>query len=775
MTIDKSEQVELLNRVNELQEKQASLQRELFNLQRQIRNLPVEEPVLFNNTNAEPLRETTIQTKPAQKSSIKKTRQLSPVQEFWKSTGIDSELEKFVGENLINKIGIAVLIIGVGIGTKYAIDNDLISPLVRIILGYLVGFGLAGFALRLKSKYLNFSAVLSSGAMAVFYFITYAAHSYYNLFPQITGITIMVAITALTVFLALQYNRQVIAHFGLVGAYIIPYLLKDPFSNVVILFVYMTILNIGILIVSAKKLWKPLNYVALAATWIIFLSWAASSNYNNRLGICITFLAVFFLIFHLVFLLYKLKIKEKFAVDDAIFLLINAAVLFITGYVSISMHETAHVFLGLFTFFNSVVYAITALFVFKINANDQKLQNWYIAFALALFTLAIPVQLGNFETAIIWSFEAVTVFLIGRYKKSMFFEISSHLIMLSLFFITVNNWTSSFYDLYRGEIQQMITPILNFQFLASLTAVISFTAIFLFSNHAKSKYINNQLTPEIFKILFPILFLLIVYFTFYTEINLYWGNRQIDKFYSLNENGVWIRTSGQTNSSLDGFRNIWLLNYTLIFALIISFINYKWIHKIAVSAFNLIFHAFIAILFLTVCIVWINELFQTHLNPPTNLAFPSNSFYVGIRYLEYALFIMLLFSLFRWIIPLLNISKLKVLFDIAVCIAIVRILSNELISWFSISGSSEIYKYGLSVLWGVLSLIAVGYGIWSRKKHLRITGIAFFGITLLKLFFYDLTNLETIPKTLVFILTGGLLLVVSYLYNKYTNKIFGEN
>jgi hypothetical protein len=243
----------------------------------------------------------------------------------------------------------------------------------------------------------------------------------------------------------------------------------------------------------------------------------------------------------------------------------------------------------------------------------------------------------------------------------------------------------------------------------------------------------------------------------------------------LNENGVWIKTSGQKNSILDGFRNIWLLNYTLVFALIISYINFKWMHKIAVSAFNLLFHGIIALLFLTACIGWINDLFQIHLNSPTNMAFPSNSFYVGIRYLEYALFVMLLFSLFRWIIPLLNISKLMVLFDIVVCIAIVRILSNELISWFSISGSSEIYKYGLSVLWGILSLFAVGYGIWSRKKHLRITGIAFFGITLLKLFFYDLTNLETIPKTLVFMLTGGLLLVVSFLYNKYTKKIFGEN
>ena len=38
------------------------------------------------------------------------------------------DFEKFIGENLISKIGIIVLVLGVGIGAKYAIDNNLISP-----------------------------------------------------------------------------------------------------------------------------------------------------------------------------------------------------------------------------------------------------------------------------------------------------------------------------------------------------------------------------------------------------------------------------------------------------------------------------------------------------------------------------------------------------------------------------------------------------------------------------------------------------------------------
>ena len=97
------------------------------------------------------------------------------------SESAKADLEKFIGENLISKIGILVLIIGVGIGVKYSIDNNLISPLARVILAYLFAFGLVALAIWLKPKYLNFSAALLSGGMAILYFVTYFAYSAYLL------------------------------------------------------------------------------------------------------------------------------------------------------------------------------------------------------------------------------------------------------------------------------------------------------------------------------------------------------------------------------------------------------------------------------------------------------------------------------------------------------------------------------------------------------------------------------------------------------------------
>ncbi len=163
------------------------------------------------------------------------------------------DFEKFVGENLISKIGILITIIGVGIGAKYSIDNNLISPTARIVLGYIVGLGLMGFGIKLKTNYNSFSAVLVSGAISILYFITYFAFGFYDLIPQELAFGLMFLFTVFSIVAALNYDRQVIAHIGLVGAYAVPFLLGDSEGSANFLFSYIAIINIGVLTIAYKK------------------------------------------------------------------------------------------------------------------------------------------------------------------------------------------------------------------------------------------------------------------------------------------------------------------------------------------------------------------------------------------------------------------------------------------------------------------------------------------------------------------------------------------
>ena len=75
-------------------------------------------------------------------------------------------------------------------------------------------------------------------------------------------------------------------------------------------------------------------------------------------------------------------------------------------------------------------------------------------------------------------------------------------------------------------------------------------------------------------------------------------------------------------------------------------------------------------------------------------------------------------------------------------------------------------------------IINVFIKLFANKKWLKssISTINFIGRDdTRKLFFYDLAALSTVSKTIVLVILGIILLIVSFLYNKYKEIIFGDD
>jgi uncharacterized membrane protein len=518
-----------------------------------------------------------------------------------------------------------------------------------------------------------------------------------------------------------------------------------------------------------------LSYLALVATWVIFISWFGSENYNNQLGICLTFLALFFLIFYSVFLSYKLVLKEKFRIDDILFLLINSGILYIIGYIALNSMENSKEYLGLFTLINAIIHCTTAYIIHKTKLEDKNLFYWAIGMVIVFVTATIPIQFNDYITAILWAVEAAVIFWYGRTKRINIYEIASYVLIILLLIISATNWTSVSYNFRSNEIEKIFTPIFNFDFLSSLIVILSFA--FIYYMNGKSEITENENQSQelyIFKILFPIMFIMVVFFSFYTEINLYWNNVQIKSSFELDRAGVWINQFGGLNKDVSLFKGIWILNYSLLFVSILSFINFRWLKNLNFNALIPILNSIMILIFLITGLGFLAELRKSYLNPDLVPNFDVSIFHLLIRYVAYVFFALLLYSTYRFVIPGLAKKIYDKVFEVTFSITIIWLCSSELINWLSISGSSEVYKHGLSILWGVFSFILIAYGIWKMKKHIRITAMVLFAGTLLKLFFYDLTNLETVPKTIVFLAIGILLLIVSFLYNKYKHVISEE-
>jgi uncharacterized membrane protein len=63
----------------------------------------------------------------------------------------------------------------------------------------------------------------------------------------------------------------------------------------------------------------------------------------------------------------------------------------------------------------------------------------------------------------------------------------------------------------------------------------------------------------------------------------------------------------------------------------------------------------------------------------------------------------------------------------------------------------------LTVAWGVEAIALLAGGFALRDRVLRLSGLALFLVCTLKLFFWDLRNLETLPRIVSFIVLGLLL------------------
>ena len=688
-----------------------------------------------------------------------------------KTPKIMVDWEKFIGENLINKIGIAITILGVGIGAKYTIEHDLISPLTRVILGYLVGLSLLGFGIRLKEKYTHFSAVLVSGAMAILYFMTFAAYSFYQLFPQSPAFVIMAIFTVFTVFAALRYDQQVIALIGLVGAYAVPFLLSDDAGNVSVLFSYMAIINIGILVIAFKKYWKILYFSAFVLTWLIFFTWYRPEyKSEDHYGLALSFLFVFFVTFYATFLSFKLVKKEKFETADILLLLANSFIFYGFGYDILNGHETGAQLLGLFTLGNALIHFIVGIIIYKQKLADKNLFYLVSGLVLVFITIAIPVQLDGNWVTLLWVGEAALLFWIGRTKGISAYEKISYPLMILATISMLQDWSMVYNQYNHNDPAENIRPLLNSHFLSSFLFIAAFGGITFLNTKEKypSALSSQKDLRQLASLLIPAIFLSAIYFSLRLEIENYWNQLYNSSILKMNDFGQY------SNGDLLKFKIIWVLNYTLLFTTLLSFINIMKLKSRTLGLFNLALNAIAILAFLALGLFALSELRESFLERTLAEYYQIGTFHIGIRYVSYAFVALTLLACYQYIRQEFMNLDLKMSFGLLLHLSVLWIASSELINLMELAGFYRSDKLGLSILWGLYSLLLIVLGIWKAKKYLRVGAIVLFGVTLIKLFFYDISHLTTISKTIVFLSLGVLLLIISFLYNKFKNQIADE-
>jgi len=798
-----------------------------------------------------------------------------------------ADLEKFIGENLLSKIGIVVLIIGVGIGVKYSIDNNLISPLTRIILGYIFGFGLVGLGVKLKPKYHNFSAVLVSGGMAIMYFVTYFGYSLYGLIGQGSGFGLMAMFTVFTVAAAVVYNRQVIAHIGLVGAYAVPFLLSSDSGNYRALFIYIAIINTGILAISVWRYWKPLFFTSFAFTWLIFYAWFLTKYSVEHFYLALTFLAAFFAIFfatkiiHVVFhderddieakasaavtgfvfyafclavsnaelslfqfttlftyiaamtaillllsfrffgkpivyvafafvwiiyaawftnryepemqsataavfaaiffaIFYALSIAyrlidERFGmIEHAGLVLTNSFVFYGFGYAIVDGQQYATNFLGLYTAGHAAMHFAVAALVNKMRSLADDVIQVLTILILTFASIAIPVQFDGNAVTMIWAVEAALLFWFGRARGVRLFEYFSYPVMVLATGSLFLDWAASYMNRTLFPSEFNLRPLANGDFI---TAAVFVTALaFIYLTNRDEKF-EAAIDKDFVK---PIGYALAVIgvFVFYNMFRIEIGNYFHMHAAELRAASGDPRVTANGVADLGRFNVVWQLNYTMFFLAAMAAVNLRRIRSSALALANVAIALLTFLVVATVGMFLFYELRVSYVGNSVEHELLIGSMNATIRYITYAFAGALLYMLYEYsrddlMTKWMSHDVLKYGFEAVVYSFCFIAASCELVNLMGQFYIPDATKLGLSILWGVYALMLIVIGIARNKKHLRIAAMALLGVTLAKLFFYDIADLDTIPKTILFVSLGITLLVISFLYNKYKNMLFG--
>lgn len=340
-------------------------------------------------------------------------------------------MEEYIGGNLINKIGIVILIIGLGLFVKYAIDNGLLPPVVRVILGFIAGGALIGTAWNLQDKYMKYSAVLFSGGMATLYFTAFLAHAVFTppVLPRMFSFALMEVFTIVMLVAAARYKQQVIGLIGMVGAYAVPLLLSNNSGNYMMFLAYVSVVNLGILSMAAFLNWRKTTYSAFVFTWVIFMGWMVNDfSATTDLAWGWFFSTFFFILFYAAFVVYQFLNKQTFKLVNIVFILVNAFIFYGLNIALLEMANWDGAY-GLFTLLNGLVHLGVGYWMYQRLEDEQPL---HILASLFIFfvTIAIPIQFTSILPIIaLWTAEAVALFFIADRVNKDLYRMYSYLVL----------------------------------------------------------------------------------------------------------------------------------------------------------------------------------------------------------------------------------------------------------------------------------------------------------------------------------------------------------
>jgi uncharacterized membrane protein len=658
-------------------------------------------------------------------------------------------MEYAVASQWLLRIGVLILVVGVGFFLKYSIDHGLLGPLARVALSTITGLALLVVGTQLLGrKYHVMGQGLMGAGLATLYFSVFAAANLYHLIEQMPAVVLMGLVTVLAGGIAVRFNSMLVAVLGIIGGYGTPVVLAAGAVNFPALYGYMLVLGIGCLGICYWKNWPLVNYLSFAATWTLFF--ASQQSYDvTHFWEVLPFVVAFFVLFSTMTFLYKIVNQSKSNLLDLIALLVNAGVFFVVGSQLIEeaygRRWAAALTLGLAAFYTAHVY-----YFLRRRLVDRELLVSFIGLAGFFLAVTMPLVLSAEWVTASWALQALVMVWIAEQLGSEFVRHVAYV----LFAVVMGRFcfvdlSSQFLqappaaNLAWGEyLQELVRRVLSFGIpIGSLAAAYRM----LGRRPAEGEGVvdpANDIRPWIggnWAMRLLMIGAVITLFV-YLDVEL---NRTVGFFYAP--------------ARLPVLTLVWL---GLCGLLLFEFMRSEnW----------LLLPVLMVVIAATLLKLFIFDLLGWNFNLEMVYGGPYSFRDAMLRLVDFGAVVGFFAAAYALLAGRARAASVRLFLGLASLAMLFIYLTLE-VNTFLREYLPGIQSGGVSILWSLFALVLIFRGIARNVATVRYLGLALFAIVAWKVFFVDLAQLDQFYRIVAFILLGILTLVGSFAYLKYRDN-----
>ena len=656
--------------------------------------------------------------------------------------------EYAIASNWLLRVGIVILVMGIGFFLKYSIERGLINEIGRVLLATIAGMAMLVVGTQmLGRKYHLFGQGLLGGGIATLYFAAFAATSLWHLIPAGVGFGLMILVTCVAGWIAVRFNSALVAVLGIIGGYGTPVMLQTGVVNFPGLFTYLLVLGAGVLGISYRKNWHLLNFLSFLGTYGLFFS-VMERWYNvSYFWQVMPFLAAFFVLFSTMTFLFNLVNRQKSTLLEVLALWVNAGVFF-----GVSYRLTSEVYgdkwVAAISLALAAFYIVHVYYFLLRRLQDRELILSFIALSAFFLAVTVPLLLSSQWITASWAIQALVMLWIAGKLDSQFLRHVAYL----LYAIVILRF--GFVDLRQEYLENALAADLPMaDYLLHMVERLVMFGIPV-ASLAGAGVLLRKMPPS--------------------------AVLSVDR---ANDIGQWVRDRWAVQAIVAvvaGMLFLYLhleLGRTFLYfypPLGMPVLSLLWIalcifllreyrlqpNEVLLGLLMLFVAGLVVKLFVFDLAGWQVIELDALCRRPLLLQHGRNAI-AGFRR-HHSLPLWRVLHAFRQ----LDARPASVIFG-ATALALLFVfttLETNTFLWHYVPG---LRAGGVSILWSIFALALIVAGIWRDTRILRYVGLALFAVVAWKVLFMDLARLDQFYRIIAFLVLGALVLSGSFVYLKY--------